>query len=136
MKNLIILYAILILIILGIVIFTYASFPFNKKRGSKSDKRRRWGRIKIPEGKTMTCRITEPAALASTKDYSIDDINMGGIAFFSDKQLEKKNVRLAIRFPFASYQEAGLVKGKIVYCTEVKPKQFRVGIAFIREKKK
>lgn len=134
MKNLAILYAILLFIILAIAIYTYAAMPASRKK-SKQDRRRRWGRIKIPENKTMSCRILEPESMASSKDYQIDDINVGGIAFISDKALDRKKVRLSIKFPFSSYQEAGIVRGKIVYCNELKTKRFRIGVAFVREKK-
>jgi hypothetical protein len=134
MKNLAILYAILLLIILAIAIYTYAIMPAARKK-SKHDRRRRWGRIKVPENKTMTCRILEPESMASGKDYQIDDINVGGISFISDKALSKRRVRLSIKFPFTSYQEAGIVNGKIVYCNELKTKRFRIGVGFVREKK-
>jgi hypothetical protein len=96
--------------------------------------RRRWGRIKVPNEKRMTCRITEPPAMASNIDYLIDDVNMGGIAFYSVKPLEKKTVRLLIRFPFADYSDAASVMGRIAYSREVSKNKYRIGVEYQRER--
>ena len=137
MKNLVILYSVLLVIIVGIIAYSWIIMTIAKKRkAAGDDKRRRWGRIKVPADKTMTCRITEPADLARPHDFTIDDINMGGIAFYAETPIEKKDVCLSIKFPFTTYQEAGIVRGKIVYCLETGEKKYRIGIKFIRDRKK
>jgi hypothetical protein len=101
---------------------------------SPAQTRRRWGRIKVPNEKRMTCRIIEPAEIASNIDYFIDDINMGGIAFFSTKPIAKKVTRLLIRFPFADYGEAASVFGRVAYCRAVGKGKFRIGVEYQRER--
>ena len=97
-------------------------------------KRRRWMRIKVPLEKKMACRILEPFELASDIDYLVDDINMGGIAFFTDKEIIRGPIQLLLKFPFASYKEAGKVNARVAYCKKQPDGRFRVGVAYLRRK--
>ncbi|MFA5100495.1 MAG: hypothetical protein WC547_06405 [Candidatus Omnitrophota bacterium] len=124
-------YGLIIILIIAPLAIVYALCMAKK---NCPETRRRWGRIKIPNEKRMTCRITEPPELASNTDYLIDDINMGGIAFFSIKPLAKKIVRLSIRFPFADYGEAATVMGRIAYSREVNKDKYRIGVEYQRER--
>jgi hypothetical protein len=124
-------YGLIIILILAPRVILYA-LGTAKKRSPEG--RRRWGRVKVPNEKKMTCRITDPANLASNTDYIIDDINMSGIAFFSPVPIAKKEVRLLIRFPFADYGEAASVLGRIAYCREVSKTRYRVGVEYERER--
>lgn len=124
-------YGLMIILIIFPLVIVYALCLAKK---SCPETRRRWGRIKVPSDKRMTCRIIEPGALASNLDYLIDDINMSGIAFFSAKTMPKKTVRLLIRFPFADYGEAASVMGRIAYSREISKDKFRIGIEYQRER--
>jgi hypothetical protein len=124
-------YGLIILLIIAPLVIVYALCLAKK---TCPETRRRWGRIKVPNEKRMTCRIIEPAALASDTDYVIDDINMSGIAFFSAKPVAKKIIRLLIRFPFADYGEAARVLGRIAYCRETAKDKYRVGVEYQRER--
>ncbi len=124
-------YGLMIILIIFPLVIVYALCMAKK---SCPETRRRWGRIKVPVDKRMTCRIIEPAELASEIDFFIDDINMSGIAFFSVKPLAKKTVRLLIRFPFADYGEAASVAGRIAYAREISKDKYRIGIEYLREK--
>ena len=122
------------LLIILIVVPLVIIFSLCAVKRSCPETRRRWGRVKVPDEKRMTCRIIEPADLSSDIDHIVDDINMAGIAFFSMKALPKKTVRLLIRFPFADYGEAANVLGRIAYCKEVSKDKYRVGVEYQRER--
>jgi hypothetical protein len=124
-------YGLIIILIAAPIVIVYALCAAKK---SCPETRRRWGRIKIPNEKRMTCRIIEPAEMASHTDYLIDDINMAGIAFFSSKPVEKKIVRLLIRFPFADYGEAANVVGRVAYAREIGKDKYRIGVEYQRER--
>jgi len=97
-------------------------------------RRRRWGRIKVPNEKMITCRIAEPAELASDFEYLVNDINMAGLSLYSEKKIDKIIVRLQIKFPFTSFKEAASVWGRIAYCNKLADSEkYRVGIAYIRK---
>jgi hypothetical protein len=132
MKDFMMPYGLMIILILAPLVVLY--FLCKAKKTCPSDSRRRWGRIKVPNEKRMTCRITDPATLASNTDYIIDDINMSGIAFFSAEPVAKKTVRLLIRFPFADYGESANVLGRIAYCRQLSKTKFRVGVEYQRER--
>jgi hypothetical protein len=130
MKNVLVLLGVLVAILVSLVLFTLLQ-EWQKKLRLK---RRRWLRIRIPQDKQMTCRITSPAELAGETEYVIDDINMGGIAFNCNRQIEGV-VGLLIKFPFADYKEAGKVKGKVAYCRKLETEErYRIGISYMRNK--
>ena len=124
-------YGLIIILILAPIVIVYVLCAAKKKC---PETRRRWGRIKVPNEKRMTCRIIEPAAMASTTDFLIDDINMGGIAFYSVTPVAKKVVRILIRFPFADYGEAASVLGRVAYSREVGKNKYRIGVEYQRER--
>ncbi len=131
MKNFMMPYGlIIILIIIPLVIVYFLCSA--KKRCEET--RRRWGRIKIPEDKRMTCKIIEPKEMAAEADMTIDDINMSGIAFYSENPVDKKFIRLLIKFPFSDYNEAANVRGRVAYCREISKGKYRVGVEYQRER--
>lgn len=98
--------------------------------------RRRWGRVKVPDNK-LSCLVAEPQELAFAQPFLVDNINPGGISFFSDKVLpENVELRLLIKFPFTTYVDAGTVWGRVAYCVKIHDKEkYVVGVAFIRKQK-
>jgi hypothetical protein len=59
-----------------------------------------------------------------------------GITFESDEKIDHDNIRLAIKFPFTSYDDAAYVWGRVVYCNKMLNKEKHlIGIAFIRKKR-
>jgi len=122
------------LLLLSIIAVIFVFFTFNKAKGKK---RRRWARISVPNEKMITCRISEPEELAGNTEFLIGDINVAGISFFTNKEMEKINLKLLIKFPFSSFNEASTVWGKIVYCKKIGDSQkYRVGICYVRHKKR
>lgn len=99
------------------------------------EERRRWGRIKVPESK-LSCRIEEPGDFSGS-NFIVDNINPGGLCFISDKSfIENTVIKLMIKFPFTSYEEAGTVWGKVTYCLKIHDQsKFIVGIGFVRKKR-
>jgi len=124
-------YGLIIILILIPLIIVYA-LCMTKKKCVES--RRRWGRIKIPNNKHMTCRIIEPKEMSSESDFVVDDINMSGIAFFTEAPVAKKFVRLLIKFPFADYSDAANVRGRVAYSKEISKDKYRIGIEYQRER--
>ncbi len=103
----------------------------------REKKRRRWARIRVPNEKMITCKIGEPAELADDKEFLVNDINVAGISFFADKEIEKTVIKLFVRFPFTTFNEASTVWGKVVYCNKVgDSSKYRVGIFYVRPKKR
>ncbi|MFA5118125.1 MAG: hypothetical protein WC695_04655 [Candidatus Omnitrophota bacterium] len=98
--------------------------------------KRRWGRVKVPD-KKLSCRITEPDNCSITGDFTVDNINPGGLSFFSERTFAENQVlRLLIKFPFTSFEDAGKVWGKVVYCLKIHDKEeFVVGVAFTRKRR-
>lgn len=95
--------------------------------------RRRWLRIKVPATKAVTCRILEPLRDAGMKEYVIEDLNLGGICFVSDKKMEKTILKLSVRFPFMTYKDAASVWGRVVYSRKLaNEEKYRTGVAYIR----
>ena len=77
-------------------------------------RRRRWGRIKVPNEKMITCRIAEPAGLASDFEYLVNDINMAGLSLYTEKKIEKiikevKNCAVSV------YKELGNGFDEVIY---------------------
>jgi len=104
---------------------------------AKGKTRRRYARIRVPNEKMITCRITEPRSLAGETEYMVNDINVAGIAFSADKIIEKTMLKLSIRFPFTDFNEASSVWGRVVYCNKIGDSQkYRVGICYIRQKRR
>jgi hypothetical protein len=96
-------------------------------------KRRRWMRIKVPNEKAITCRILEPIRDASLTEFLVEDITMGGLAFFSDRKIDRQIVKLSIKFPFTTFKEAATVWGKVVYSTRcASEERYRTGVAYLR----
>jgi hypothetical protein len=130
---LVLLYVLLFLLSVLLVLQGYQMFRTRKRALGR---RRRWGRIKVPDEKMIICRITEPATVASDVEYLVDDVNMAGIAFISGKKFEKIIIKLLIKFPFTSFKEAGIVWGRIAYCNKLADaEKYRVGVAYIRKTK-
>ncbi len=122
------------LLLLSIIAVVFIFFTLSKAKGKK---RRRWARIRVPNEKMITCRISEPRELAGDTEFLISDINVAGIAFFTNKEIEKTNLKLLVKFPFSSFNEASTVWGKVVYCKKVGDSQkYRVGISYVRQKKR
>jgi hypothetical protein len=122
------------LLLLSIIAVVLIFFTLSKAKGRK---RRRWARIRVPNEKMITCRISAPEELAGDTEFLISDINVAGIAFFTNKALEKINLKLMVKFPFTSFNEASTVWGKVVYCNKVGDSQkYRVGICYVRHKKR
>jgi len=98
--------------------------------------KRRWGRVKVPD-KKLCCRIAEPENCSVASDYAVDNINPGGLSFFSERLFgENEILRLLVKFPFTTYEDAGKVWGRVVYCLKIHDKEeFVVGVAFTRHKK-
>jgi len=104
---------------------------------AKRKKRRRWARIKVPNEKMITCKIAEPRELAGDAEFLINDINVGGLAFFSNKEIADTHIKLFVRFPFTTFHEASTVWGKVVYCRKIGDSQkYRVGICYVRPNKR
>ncbi|MFA6217149.1 MAG: hypothetical protein WDL87_05805 [Candidatus Omnitrophota bacterium] len=98
--------------------------------------KRRWGRVKVPE-KKLCCRIAEPENCSVTTEFMVDNINPGGLSFFSGRLFaENEILHLLIKFPFTTYEDAGKVWGRVVYCLKIHDKEeFVVGVAFTKHKK-
>ena len=104
---------------------------------AQNKKRRRWARIRVPNEKMITCKIAEPTEFSGDKEFLVDDINVAGIAFFCNKQIEKTILKLFVRFPFTTFNEASTVWGKVVYCKKLGDmEKYRVGISYVRQKKR
>lgn len=104
---------------------------------AQNKKRRRWARIRVPNEKMITCKIAEPTEFAGDKEFLVDDINVAGIAFFCNKQIERTVLKLFVRFPFTTFNEASTVWGKVVYCKKIDDSgKYRVGISYVRQKKR
>jgi hypothetical protein len=111
----------------------FEGFYLFRKIKEKKKRRRRWARIKVPSEKMISCRIVEPPRYASNSEYLLDDINMAGIAFFCNQKLENIVLKLLVKFPFATYKEAGVVWGRVVYCNKVPDtEKYRIGISYIK----
>jgi len=124
----------LFLIIVSVSALIYIAFKF---AGEKRKRRRRWSRINVPTEKMITCKISEPREAAGDSEFIVNDINMGGIAFFTNKKIEKTILKLFIKFPFTSFSEASTVWGKVAYCNKVSDSdKYRVGIYYVRQKKR
>ncbi|MBU0503588.1 MAG: hypothetical protein ABH882_03135 [Candidatus Omnitrophota bacterium] len=99
------------------------------------DDRRKFFRAGVPRDKLM-CKIIEPASISTNKEFSILNISVMGIAFENDDKIDHDNVRLAIKFPFTSYDDAAFVWGRVVYSNKMLNKdKYLIGIAFIRKKR-
>jgi hypothetical protein len=135
MKEIIvILYIQMFLLSLFLVFEGYALYK-NSKR--KAMTRRRWARIKVPNEKMITCKVMYPDSLAADREFLINDINMGGISFFSDQKIENIFLKLNVKFPFTTFKEAGIVWGKVVYCNKVPDtEKYKVGISYTKRVKK
>lgn len=124
----------LFLLAVTVIAFGYMIVKYLK---SKKGKRRRWARVKVPNQKMITCKIAEPRPAAGDTEYLVNDINVGGLAFFTNKEVEKTMVKLLVRFPFTTFSEASTVWGKVVYCNKFGDQEkFRVGISYQRQKKR
>ncbi len=122
------------LLLVSIIAVVFIFFTLSKAKGKK---RRRWARIMVPNEKMITCRISEPRELSGDTEFLISDINVAGIAFFTNKEIEKINLKLLVKFPFSSFNEASSVWGKVVYCKKVGDSQkYRIGICYVRQKKR
>ena len=124
---------ILIIIILVIASITVILLQSAAKTNC-SQTRRRWKRIKIPAEKHMSCRVVEPASIASDLEYVVVDINIGGISFISAKPFAKKVIRLLIRFPFSDYSNASSVRAKVAYSKEITKDKYRIGVEYQKER--
>ncbi len=103
---------------------------------AQNKKRRHWARIRVPNEKMITCKIAEPSEFSGEKEFLIDDINVAGIAFFCNKQIAKSVLKLYVKFPFTTFNEASTVWGKVVYCNRLgDTERYRVGISYVRHKK-
>ncbi|MCX7927914.1 MAG: hypothetical protein N2606_07265 [Candidatus Omnitrophica bacterium] len=130
--NVFVLVIIFLISVSFLAIIYVVTSSFNKKKKT----RRRWARIKIPSQKAITCKIVEPEDIASDTEFLVNDINVGGISFYSPKQIKKTTIKLLVRFPFTSFQEASSVWGKVVYCNQLpNSENYRVGISYIRHRK-
>jgi hypothetical protein len=113
------------------------AYLFSKYMKARERKRRRWARIRVPNEKMITCKIGEPQELADDKEFLVNDINVAGISFFADKEISKTVIKLFVRFPFTTFNEASTVWGKVVYCNKVGDSpRYRVGIFYVRPKKR
>jgi len=112
-------------------------YLFFKSLRAQNKKRRRWARIRVPNEKMITCKIAEPLEFAGDKEFLVDDINVAGIAFFANKQIEKTILKLFVKFPFTTFNEASTVWGKVVYCKKLEnTENYRVGISYVRHRKR
>jgi hypothetical protein len=124
----------MLLLSLFLVLEGYALY-INSKR--KAMTRRRWARIKVPNEKMITCKVLYPDSFPANKEFLINDINMGGISFFSDQKIENIFLKLNVKFPFTTFREAGIVWGKVVYCNKVPDiEKYKVGISYTKKIKK
>ncbi len=111
-------------------------YLFFKSINVRNRKRRRWARIRVPNEKMITCKIAEPPEFSGDKEFLVNDINVAGIAFFSDKPIDKTVLKLFVKFPFTTFNEASTVWGKVVYCNAFGDAgKYRVGICYVRHKK-
>lgn len=99
------------------------------------DERRQFFRAAVPPEKLM-CRIIEPASIAANTEFSILNISVMGVAFESDENIDHDSIRLAVKFPFTTYDDAAYVWGRVVYSNKMLNKdKYLVGIVFIRKKR-
>lgn len=104
-----------------------------KENVVKSRERRYWGRVKVPNEKEITCKISEPQELADDTEFLVKDINMDGIAFFANKKIKKTILKLQIKFPFVSFKEASTVWARVAYCNKLSDfSEYQVGVCYVR----
>ncbi len=133
-ENMMLLLVLLFLLIVSVFALLYMAFKFI---GEKRKRRRRWARINVPTEKMITCKISEPREFAGDSEFIVNDINMAGIAFFTNKKIEKTRLKLFVKFPFTSFSDASTVWGKVAYCNKVSDSdKYRVGICYVRQKKR
>ena len=131
-----IMFLVVLLFLLAVTI-VFAGYSIFKYAAAKRKKRRRWARIRVPNEKMITCKIAEPKEFAGDSEFLVNDINVGGLAFFANKIIADSYLKLLIRFPFTSFHEASTVWGKVVYCNKIGDSQkYRVGICYVRPNKR
>jgi hypothetical protein len=135
MKEIIVvLYIQMFLLSLFLVLEGYSLYRNSKL---KAMTRRRWARIKVPNEKMITCKVLYPDSIAGDREFLINDINMGGISFFSNQKIDNIFLKLNVKFPFTTFKEAGIVWGKVVYCNKIpESEKYKVGISYTRKVKK
>ncbi len=112
-------------------------YIFSKIKQGENKKRRKWARINVPNEKMITCKISEPLEYSSNSEFLINDINMAGIAFSSNREIKKKILKLLVKFPFTTFNEASTVWGKVIYCNKIgDTEKYRVGISYFRPNKR
>jgi hypothetical protein len=99
------------------------------------EERRRWGRVKVPDEK-ITCRVLESQHNLGVSDFVVDNINSGGLAFYSDTLFDANEMmRLLVKFPFTSSEDEGSVWGRVSYSLKSQDKEkFITGVAFSRKR--
>ncbi len=98
------------------------------------NEKRKFYRSEVPLDK-LKCKIIEPVSIANNTEFSILNISVMGIAFESDEKIDHDSIRLAIKFPFTSYEDAAYVWGRVVYSNKMLHNdKHLIGIAFIRKK--
>jgi c-di-GMP-binding flagellar brake protein YcgR len=123
-------------LVLLALLLLFEGYRINRDMNRSKMQRRRWARVKVPSEKMITCRLMEPKDVASDAEYVVNDINIGGMCFFSDKKIDKVLIKLVVRFPFTSYKDAGAVWGRVVYCNKMENmEKYRVGVAYTRKVK-
>jgi len=126
-----------VLLFLLAATIVFAAYMFFAFFAAKRTKRRRWARIKVPNEKMITCKIAEPKESAGDAEFLVNDINVGGMSFFTNKPVAETAVKLFVRFPFTTFHEASTVWGKVVYCRKIGDSQkYRVGICYVRPSKR
>ena len=133
-ENMMLFLVLLFLLFISVLALGYITFKFI---GERKKRRRRWARINVPTEKMITCKIAEPRELAGDSEFIVNDINMAGIAFFTNMKIEKTILKLFVKFPFTSFSDASTVWGKVAYCNKVSDSdKYRVGIYYVRQKKR
>lgn len=103
--------AFLLYVLLGLlsILLIMEGYSLIRLREVSFNKRRRWMRVKVPDGKTISCRIVEPLRDASLTEFIVEDITMAGMCFYADRKIDRQIVKLSIRFPFTTFKDAASV---------------------------
>ena len=132
-ENMIFLLVLCFLLLISLIGLIYVILKFIR---AKNKKRRRWARIRVPN-EMITCKIAEPREFSGNDEFLVNDINVAGISFFTNKPIDSVIIKMLVRFPFTTFNEASTVWGKVVYCNKMhESDKYRVGICYVRQKKR
>lgn len=103
---------------------TMWKFKKNTRNQIQETEQRRYHRIKIIVG--LVCRRSQ----RNNINVFTDDVSLGGIRFFSQQSLEKKE-EVSLEIP-SGYGETIRIEGRIIWIDQKGPHSYEGGIEFTR----